>query len=72
LQICLAYFFTTYQQMFDGLSGSSLNTMKMATLSLTSKLSVANYQFVILSKQLIFLGNLLSDDYSFLFGIFMN
>ncbi|KAI8733703.1 hypothetical protein BgiBS90_036999, partial [Biomphalaria glabrata] len=27
LQICLAY-----QQMFDGLSGSSLNTMKMATL----------------------------------------
>ncbi|KAI8761571.1 hypothetical protein BgiBS90_030603 [Biomphalaria glabrata] len=72
LQICLAYSCTTYQQMFDGLSGSSLNTMKMATLSLTSKLSVANYQFVILSKQLIFLGNLLSDDYIFLFGIFLN
>ncbi|KAK6991402.1 hypothetical protein BgiMline_014775, partial [Biomphalaria glabrata] len=37
LQICLAYSCTTYQQMFDGLSGSSLNTMKMATLILTSK-----------------------------------
>ncbi|KAK0058285.1 hypothetical protein Bpfe_012286, partial [Biomphalaria pfeifferi] len=33
LQICLAYSCTTYQQMFDGLSGSSLNTMKMATLT---------------------------------------
>ncbi|KAI8732030.1 hypothetical protein BgiBS90_037303, partial [Biomphalaria glabrata] len=42
LQICLAYSCTTYQQMFDGLSGSSLNTMKMATLILTSKHSVAN------------------------------
>ncbi|KAK6976973.1 hypothetical protein BgiMline_023439 [Biomphalaria glabrata] len=42
LQICLAYSCTTYQQMFDGLSGLSLNTMKMATLILTSKHSVAN------------------------------
>nr|KAI8749401.1 hypothetical protein BgiMline_016351 [Biomphalaria glabrata] len=42
LQICLAYSCTTYQQMFDGLSGSSLNTMKMATLILTSKHSVAH------------------------------
>ncbi|KAK7000112.1 hypothetical protein BgiMline_009806, partial [Biomphalaria glabrata] len=42
LQICLAYSCTRYQQMFDGLSGSSLNTMKMATLILTSKHSVAN------------------------------
>ncbi|KAK0056279.1 hypothetical protein Bpfe_014366 [Biomphalaria pfeifferi] len=42
LQICLAYSCTTYQQMFDVLSGSSLNTMKMATLILTSKHSVAN------------------------------
>ncbi|KAI8735992.1 hypothetical protein BgiBS90_036400, partial [Biomphalaria glabrata] len=42
LQICLAYSCTTYQQMFDGLSGSSLNTMKMAPLILTSKHSVAN------------------------------
>ncbi|KAK0065358.1 hypothetical protein Bpfe_005384 [Biomphalaria pfeifferi] len=42
LQICLAYSCTTYQQMFDGLSGSSLNTMKITTLSLTSKHSVAN------------------------------
>ncbi|KAI8736579.1 hypothetical protein BgiMline_031961, partial [Biomphalaria glabrata] len=42
LQICLAYSCTTYQQMFDGLSGSSLNTMKMATLILTRKHSVAN------------------------------
>ncbi|KAK0049560.1 hypothetical protein Bpfe_021096, partial [Biomphalaria pfeifferi] len=42
LQICLEYSCTTYQQMFDGLSGSSLNTMKMATLILTSKHSVAN------------------------------
>nr|KAI8729329.1 hypothetical protein BgiMline_032028 [Biomphalaria glabrata] len=39
-----------------------LLTLKMATLNLTSKHSVANrYQLVILSKQLIFLGNLLSD-----------
>ncbi|KAK0039690.1 hypothetical protein Bpfe_030881 [Biomphalaria pfeifferi] len=42
LQICLAYSCTKYQQMFDGFSGSSLYTMKMATLILTSKHSVAN------------------------------
>ncbi|KAK6973705.1 hypothetical protein BgiMline_024933 [Biomphalaria glabrata] len=52
LQICLAYSCTTYQQMFDGLSGSSLNTMKITTLSLTSQ----QYRFVILSKQVIFLA----------------
>ncbi|KAK6972480.1 hypothetical protein BgiMline_023622 [Biomphalaria glabrata] len=41
-KICLAYSCTAYQQMLDGLSGSSLNTMKITTLSLTSKHSVAN------------------------------
>ncbi|KAK0049912.1 hypothetical protein Bpfe_020644, partial [Biomphalaria pfeifferi] len=40
LQIYLAYSSTTYQQMFDGLSGSSLNTMKITTLWLHSDYKV--------------------------------
>ncbi|KAI8786651.1 hypothetical protein BgiBS90_011789 [Biomphalaria glabrata] len=61
LQICLAYSCTTYQQMFDGLSGSSLNTMKMATLILT--FCCQQYQFVILSKQLLFLDGYTGISY---------